>query len=225
MDGGSTDGTVEILRKYQKHLVWRSEKDRGQSDALNKGLRMGSGDIFSYINSDDVYEPGALHKVGSFFARHPQASWLTGRCRIIDSQGRQFRRLIAAYKNFWLLFESYNILLVIDYISQPATFWRREVVKRIGSFDESLHYSMDYDYSLRVGKQYRLWVMNDTLASFRIHPSSKSSSISDHFNTDLSIAQRHTRSGFQVGLHRLHNQLIISMYMILQKNNKQPHIT
>ena len=78
MDGGSTDGTLDILRKYEKRLVWKSERDRGQSDALNKGFRMASGDIFSFINSDDVYEPGALHKVGRFFVDHPQASWLTG---------------------------------------------------------------------------------------------------------------------------------------------------
>jgi len=222
MDGCSTDGTVDILRKYEKQLVWRSEQDRGQSDALNKGFRMGSGEIFAFINSDDVYAPGALHKVGIFFADHPQACWLTGRCRIVDPHGREFRKLITAYKNFWLLFTSYAVLLVIDYISQPATFWRRQVVERIGPFDETLHYSMDYDYSLRVGKEYQLWVMNDTLASFRIHPSSKSGQIEDHFNTDLSIAQRYSKSGFQVGLHRLHNQLIISAYSLMQKGSKPP---
>jgi GT2 family glycosyltransferase len=110
--------------------------------------------------------------------------------------------------------------LVIDYISQPATFWRSDVVKQIGPFDEGLHYSMDYDFSLRVGRQYRLWVLNDYLASFRIHSASKSASISSHFNTDLSIAQRYTQSRFQVGLHRLHNQLIIFSYLCLAKTRK-----
>jgi glycosyltransferase involved in cell wall biosynthesis len=222
MDGGSTDGTVDILRKYEKHLVWKSEKDRGQSDAINKGFRMASGDILAFINSDDVYEPGALHKVGKFFAGHPQASWLTGQCRIVGPQGREFRKLITYYKNFWLLFKSYNVLLVLDYISQPATFWRRDIVKRIGSFDEGLHLTMDYDYSLRVGKQYKLWIINDYLASFRVHDASKSAFIHDHFNEDLSIAQRYTRSYLQIRLHRLHNQLIISSYLLLQKRSNTP---
>ena len=137
-------------------------------------------------------------------------------------RGREFRKPITTYKNFWLLFRSYNVLLVIDYISQPATFWRRQVIERIGPFDETLHYSMDYDYSLRVGKLFKLWVMKDTLASFRIHPSSKSGQIEDHFNTDLSIARRYARSGFQVGLHRLHNKLIISSYQVLQNCSISP---
>src|SRR5512136_340290 len=165
MDGGSTDGTVDILRKYEKHLIWTSGKDGGQSDALNKGFRRASGEILAYINSDDVYAPGALLKAGGFFASHPQACWLTGRCRNIDAEGREIRKLIKVYKSFWMLFRSYKVLLAIDYISQPATFWRREVIQQVGPFDEKLHLTMDYDYSLRVGSRYRLWVINDTLAS------------------------------------------------------------
>ena len=217
MDGGSTDETVDILRKYEKHLTWFSEKDRGQSEALNKGFRMGTGEIFAFINSDDVYEPGAFHKVGTFFARHPQAYWMTGKCRVIDHQGREIRRLVTAYKNFWLLFKSYQVLQVLDYISQPATFWRREAIEKVGPFDEKLHYSLDYDFSLRVGKDFKLWVLKDYLAAFRIHPSAKSRLIHDYFNEDLSIAQKYTRSNFLVGLHRLHNQLIIFAYTKMNK--------
>jgi glycosyltransferase involved in cell wall biosynthesis len=213
MDGGSTDGTVDILRRYEKQLAWISEKDGGQSDALNKGFRKAGGEILAYINSDDTYEPGALLKVGSFFAEHPQADWLTGRCRIMDPQGREIRRLITAYKNFWLLFSSYKLLLAIDYISQPATFWRREVIQRVGPFDEELHLTMDYDYSLRVGGRYKLWVLNAPLASFRVHPASKSASIRAHFDEDLAVARKYARSKLLVNLHRLHNQLIIHSYL------------
>ncbi len=216
MDGGSTDGTIDILRKYEKHLTWFSGKDRGQSDALNKGFRMTSGEILAFINSDDAYEPGALRKVGIFFATHPHAEWLTGKCRVIDPRGREIRRLITAYKNFWLFFKSYNALLIVDYISQPATFWRRELIDRAGPFDESLHFSMDYDFSLRIGKLTRLWVMDDYLARFRIHPASKSGLIRDHFNTDLSIARRYAHSKLQIILHRLHNQVIILSYLLIQ---------
>jgi len=219
IDGGSTDGTVDILRKNENHLIWRSEKDSGQSDAINKGFRMASGEILSYINSDDTYEPGALHKVGRFFADHPQAAWLTGKCRIIDPQGREIRPLITFYKNIWLLLNSYNLLLIIDYISQPATFWRRDVVMQIGLFDENLHTTMDYDYSLRVGKLYKLWVINDYLASFRIHAASKSEQVREHFDEDLLTAKRYTRSNCQIGLHHLHNRLIISSYLLMQKRS------
>ena len=213
MDGGSTDGTVELLRKYEKHLTWTSGKDGGQSDALNKGFRMASGDILAYLNSDDVYEAGALLKVGRFLASHPHAAWLTGGCRLIDPQGHEIRRLITAYKNFWLLFRSYKVLLAIDYISQPATFWRREVVQKVGAFDEKLHLTMDYDYSLRVGSQYRLWVINEPLAAFRVHSASKSTSIIEHFDEDLAVAQKYARSKTLVNLHRLHNRLITFSYL------------
>jgi GT2 family glycosyltransferase len=216
MDGGSTDGTVDILRKYEKHLTWTSGKDGGQSDALNKGFQMAGGEILAYINSDDVYEPGALRKAGGFFASHPRAAWLTGRCRLMDPQGREIRKLITAYKNFWLLFRSYKVLLAIDYISQPATFWRREVIERVGPFDEELHLTMDYDYSLRVGSQYRLWVINQALASFRVHSASKSAAIRAHFNEDLAVAQRYAHSKFLLNLHRLHNQLIIASYLSME---------
>ena len=216
LDGGSTDGTVDILKKYERHLIWKSEKDRGQSDALNKGFRMATGEILAFINSDDIYEPGALRKVGLLFACNPKISWLTGRCRIINTQGREIRKLITYYKNFWLLFKSYTLLLVIDYISQPATFWRRRVIEQIGLFNEDLHLTMDYEFSLRVGTKYKLWVTNQTLASFRIHSASKSTYIVEHFDEDLAVARRYARSNFQVYLHRLHNKLITLSYLQMQ---------
>jgi hypothetical protein len=86
------------------------------------------------------------------------------------------------------------------------------VIERVGPFDEKLHLTMDYDYSLRVGSQYRLWVTNQALASFRVHSASKSAAIRAHFNEDLAVAQRYARSKFLVDLHRLHNQVIIFSY-------------
>jgi glycosyltransferase involved in cell wall biosynthesis len=212
LDGGSTDGTIEILKKYSKHLTWISEKDGGQSAALNKGLKMVTGEIFGFINSDDYYEPGAFFKTGRFFSTHPQASWLSGKCRIVNSRGHEIRKAIAAYKNIWLLLKSYNALLVIDYISQPSTFWRRSIFDSIGGFDEKLHFSMDYDLSLRVGREHPLYTINETLAAFRIHQASKSGLIRSHFGTDLTIAQRYIKSPIIIKLHHIHNQLIIFFY-------------
>lgn len=219
-DGGSTDGTLEILGKYEGHLNWVSRKDRGQSDALNQGFRQARGKILAYLNSDDRYEPGALLKVGDFMRSHPKAYWVTGKCRIIDAAGIEIRYPITLYKNFWLSFRNYKILSILDYVSQPATFWHREVIQKIGLFDESEHFSMDYDYSLRAGQFYKLWVINDYLASFRIHPSAKSGQIIDYFKSDYAIAQRYTSSGALQRLHRWHNAVIMRTYALMRKFGK-----
>ncbi len=217
VDGGSTDGTLDILKKYDSQIKWISEADRGQSDAINKGFRMADhSDIFAYINSDDTYQPSALHKVAAYYQSHPQADWITGKTRIIDGEGNEIRKLITLYKNFWLSINSYNALLVLDYVSQPSTFWSRNVIQNVGYFDETMHFSMDYEYSLRVGQTYKLHVIPDYLANFRIHPTAKSGNIKEYFDTDLAAAIKHTDSKLLHTLHKLHNQLIVMIYKILQ---------
>lgn len=222
MDGGSTDSTLEVLKKYEDRLSWVSEPDRGQSHAINKGLRRANGEIVAFLNSDDVYEPEALLKVGEFCARHPEAGWLTGKCRIIDQNGREIRKAITLYKNLWLLLRSYSVLQVLDYVSQPATFWRREVVDKVGLFDETLHYAMDYDYSLRVGRHYKLWVLHDYLASFRMYPTSKTgSSANAQMDVDLKIAKKHVDSSMLISLHTLNNAFVILVYRLLMAIDRQ----
>jgi len=221
MDGASRDNTLEILRKYGGRLLWISEPDRGQSHAINKGLRMATGEITAFLNSDDLYEPGALLKVGKFFATHPEADWLTGRCRTIDPKGQEIRKAITLYKNAWLKLRSYHVLLVLNYISQPATFWRRKVVDTVGGFDESLRYAMDYDYWLRVVRSFNLWVLNDYLASFRVHPSSKAgSSANAQFDSEFQIARRYITSPLLVGLHAVHVALTVKVYRRLMSSNQ-----
>src|SRR3989344_6836696 len=118
MDGGSTDGTLKILKKYENRLNWYSGKDRGQSDAINKGLKKTSGEILAFLNSDDYYERNTLLKVGKFFQDNPNAMWVTGKCKIIDAQGVETRTVITAYKNFILKYLRYrNILHIINFIS------------------------------------------------------------------------------------------------------------
>lgn len=216
VDGGSRDGTLEILKKYQGRLSYTSEPDRGQSNAINKGLRRASGEVISYLNSDDLLEPGSLFRVGRFFAAHPQANWLAGRCRMIDPHGVEVRKWITLYKNFWLLFKSYRVLQVLDFISQPATFWRRRVIEKVGDFDESLHYSMDYDYSLRVGQYFKLCTTRGCLADFRIHPNSKSSlSMVRHFEEEFEVLKSYPVWPLLTNMHALHNNLIVSVYKML----------
>lgn len=217
IDGGSSDGTLDILRKYEHQLSWISEPDRGQSHAINKGLRIVTGEVVAYLNSDDLYQPGALLRVGEFFVRHPKAEWVTGKCHIINVDNVEIRKSITCYKNIWLKLKSYRVLLVTDYISQPATFWRRCILDEVGYFDESLFYTLDYDYSLRVGQYINLWVINSYLASFRIHSSSKTTfSAVNQFNSDLEVAKRYTSSILIRYLHTIHNLLILKVYKFLE---------
>jgi glycosyltransferase involved in cell wall biosynthesis len=216
IDGGSSDQTMEILRQYKNRLIWYSEKDRGQSHALNKGQSLATGEIIGFINSDDYLEPGALFKVGDFFTTHPEANWLTGKCRTVNVRGREIRKFVTHYKNLLLMFNSYKLLLITDYISQPATFWRKKIPEDIGGFDESLHYTMDYDYWLRMSQQAKLFKHKDYLACFRIHSLSKNgSSTNKVFNAQFATASQYTSSKILLGLHSFHNRLIIFFYKYL----------
>lgn len=224
MDGGSTDGTQALLRKYDRHLEWFSERDRGQSHAVNKGLRLAAGEIVAFINSDDYYEPGALWAAGGFFAAHPDAAWLTGKCRTVDETGREIRRPVTLYKHLWLRLRSYRALQVLNYVSQPATFWSRKLLPEIGYLDEGLRYTMDYDYWLRIGKRYPLRTIDRCLACFRIHSCSKSGTTAHlQFDEELETARRHSQSRRLLALHRLHRAITVTIYRhLLIKEDHRP---
>lgn len=213
IDGGSTDGTLKILKEYKNQLQWISEKDNGQSEAINKGLKISSGDILAFLNSDDVYEPGSLEKVGRFFTRHIEAKWVTGKCFTIDHLGRKTRPLITMYKNIWLHLNFSPSLFVLNFISQPATFWRREITERIGYLNELLFYTMDYEYWLRMIKVSKYSFINSYLASFRYYPNSKSgSTASAQFEEQFKVANESTTSSALLKLHRLHNRITTYFY-------------
>lgn len=216
VDGGSTDGTLDILKRYEDRLQWSSEKDAGQADAINRGIGRSSGEIITYLNSDDIYETGALLRVAESFAKNPDAQWLTGRCRIINEQDLEVRRAITAYKNFLLDRYSYALLLVTNPLSQPSTFWRRNVVDEIGLFDMNEHYVMDYDYWLRIGSKYPPLVLKDYLAGFRVYAASKTSStFLRSFREELEIAKKYSPSRGLLALHRLSYLGISAVYLVL----------
>lgn len=174
IDGGSNDGTLDILKRYEDEIMWLSERDKGQSDAINKGLKLATGDIIAYICADDVYEQDCFRKVANFFGKNPGVKWVYGKCRIVDKDGLEIRRPITWYKNFWLRRYSYDKLLILDFISQPAVFWRKELVDEIGLFEVNEHLVMDYEYWLRIGRKYNPGFIEDYLVKFRAHPYSKS---------------------------------------------------
>jgi glycosyltransferase involved in cell wall biosynthesis len=166
VDGGSTDETLPILERYRGRLRWRSEPDRGQAHAVNKGFRLTSGDIIGWLNSDDVYYPGALAAVEDFFSRNPQAEILYGEADHIDAADR----VIGAYPTEdW----DFDRLKEICFLCQPAVFFRRRLIHRYGPLDESLQYCMDYEYWLRVGRATPFYRLNRPLAGSRMYPENK----------------------------------------------------
>jgi glycosyltransferase involved in cell wall biosynthesis len=166
VDGGSSDGTLDLLERLGVQYV--SEPDEGRADAANKGVALTSGEIVGWLNADDRYEPGALRAVGAVFASDPGAAWVTGYCRIIDHAGDEIRRSITAYKNFLLRHFSYPLYLTQNFVSDPATFARRSALEEAGPLDARYRISHDYDLWLRVARRHEPVVLRRTVSSFRM---------------------------------------------------------
>lgn len=167
IDGGSTDESVDILTSYAHRFSWISESDKGQTDAINKGMKQAKGEILAYLNSDDVLTPGAIRKVVDFFLAHPHCDMAYGKADYIDEHDN----IIGSYKTDEY---SFNRLSQDCMICQPAAFWRRDVVEKIGLFDDQLHYVMDYDYWLRIATaRLDIQFLQEKLAHSRLHPETK----------------------------------------------------
>jgi glycosyltransferase involved in cell wall biosynthesis len=192
MDGGSADGSVDLLRRYDARLSWVSEPDGGQSAAINKGLRRATGDVVGWLNSDDVLLPGALARVAAAFRERPDAEWLHGRCDIIDSEGRVIRQWVSAYKHWCCRRYSYSRLLGENFISQMTVFWRRSLLDAVGYLDPGLHLAMDYDLWLRFARRGAPLYVPERLACFRWYASSKSGAgYREQFRVECEIARKH----------------------------------
>ncbi len=190
VDGASTDGTVALLDRAGVRYI--SEPDRGLAHAMNKGIELARGEIIGELNADDVYTPGALAAVGEAFAAHPQAEWVTGRCNIVDGDGREIRRSITAYKNALLRRYSLGLYLTHNFVSAPATFFRRHVLRELGGFDERYHISVDYDLQLKLARRGDPVVLDRNLASFRMADGSLSmSGFERQFAEHAEQARRH----------------------------------
>jgi glycosyltransferase involved in cell wall biosynthesis len=169
MDGGSRDGTKAIIRKYEKWLTrWVSEPDRGQSDAINKGWSLATGDIVAYLNSDDTYMPAAVRTAAVFLSQNPHAAVVHGRCNIID----QHSRLKQRYKTGDFKLEK-ALCGSPNPIAQPSAFVRRAVIDDVGPLDIDMDMAMDLDLWVRVGLKYSIAHIPEVLASARFHPETK----------------------------------------------------
>lgn len=171
IDGCSTDGSVDIIRKYEKGIsYWVSEKDGGQADAINKGLSVATGSILAYLNTDDTYLPSTIETIVNFFRDNPNVSMVYGDIFRIDEQGRIRKRINP--NNI----DSHKLLSGYFYLPQPTVFFKKEVWENIGYFDKNLNLAMDLDYWIRVYlNQYNIAYINEVLATERIYPNAKSS--------------------------------------------------
>lgn len=177
IDGGSTDNSVEIIKKYQHRLkYWVSEKDSGQTNAINKGFQHATGSIYAYLNSDDVYLPNTLHLVAKLFTQFPQVDWITGhKCHLIDS------RIIAPVTTVNFKFskklyqKGYHTPWLMGWNSQPCTFWSSTLHHKAGGkFDESLSCSFDIDMWIKMSHHAHLYFVKAALTAMRQHKDQKS---------------------------------------------------
>ena len=190
IDGGSTDGSVGIIRRYEDRLAyWTSERDRGQTDAINKGLDRATGGVVAFLNSDDMYAPGALHRAAELMSGPDAARWLVGVCRTIDADDR----LTGAFEPRMPESFAKYLMHTSGMIPQPSSFWSTDLFRRHGRFDLGLHYCFDYEFNCRLlasGETPR--IIDEPLASFRVHGASKGGSEPLKFGAErLVVAARY----------------------------------
>jgi len=187
MDGGSDDGSEEIVRRYAEHLAhWQSEKDDGQAAALRTGLDRATGDVLAYLNSDDIYLPGTLAAVAQFFTENPDEILACGHCVIVDAQGEPYDRWYATPPTHEsLVFGGSNMGF-----AQPASFWRRDAYEQAGGVDPSFRFTMDVDLFVRLTQQRRGAVLDTFTAAYRTHADAKTSTLDDVRREELDVIRQ-----------------------------------
>ncbi len=175
VDGGSMDGSPQIIQSYASKLAWWvSEKDQGQTDAINKGFARARGDIFAWLNSDDTYEPGAVGAAVKFLHNHPEVGMVYANANYIDEDGRVIGKFPAAQTDYRRLRQGYV------HIPQQAMFFRAGLWRDLGPLDPSFYFAMDYDLWTRIAARSEIRYLPDqTWANFRIHASGKTISHDD----------------------------------------------
>ena len=171
MDGGSNDGSLELLRSFGDAIdLIISEPDQGPADAINKGFALATGDVVAWLNADDRYTAGALQRVQQGFADHPEAAFVFGHCPIVDLQGEEIRKGITRFKEAFFPLSSRFTFQCINYLSQPACFFRRSAVEAAGPLRLDLTAAWDYEFLLRMWREGKgVRVPSPALAQFCWH--------------------------------------------------------
>lgn len=181
IDGGSTDTTIQVIKKYSSDITyWVSEKDKGQSHAVNKGIRIASGDFICWQNSDDVFWPGAFEHFCNAYREHPGYDVYFGHQAIIDQDSK------TKFINYFVPFHVLHLRYYGWNITNQTSFFRAAILKS-NLLDESLHYTMDYDLYLRLGTQHvKFFLINHILGALREYSTTKSNT----FSSDLIIKEK-----------------------------------
>ena len=216
MDGGSTDDTAQIVARYaHPDTRFVSSPDNGPADALNKGFLLSTGEYVCWLNSDDFYYPGALERAVAALEAKPSKAFCFGHCPIVDESGREIRRWITFFKEFWYPVSSRPVIRTLNYISQPATLIRRSALEKAGFLRIDLHAAWDYDLTLRLWRQGgAVRVSRPAMACFRWTPHSISGrGFERQFAEELSIAiQDAGKFAPSAIIHRLVSRGIVFCY-------------
>lgn len=222
VDGASRDRSLEIIQQYRDRIdLVISEPDHGPASAINKGLRRASGDLIGWLNADDLYHPGALRRAVAAMAQHPDAALCFGRCRVINEEGLEIRRGITCFKEAFFPFSCRFVIQSINYISQPATFFRRAALEKTGLLCEDLKAAFDYDLTLRLWRQGGACrIPGPPVSDFRWHPGSISgSTFRQQFKEEFDIAAADAgRCSLQALAHWFVRWGIVGSYTLMQKN-------
>ncbi len=170
VDGGSTDNTLDILASYGDRIRWISEPDEGQADAINKGFRRTRGTILGWLNADDLYAPGAISAAVDAFLAHPEVGLVYGHGQVVDAD----TTVIGTFGEIEP-FSLWRLLYGLDYVLQPATFFRRVSAKTVGWLDTTLNFAMDWDLWLKLATTTDVLYLPDRLALARVHDAAKTS--------------------------------------------------
>lgn len=186
IDGGSTDGSLETIKKYEDKIdYWLSKSDDGMYNAVNAGLKAASGDIFAYLSSDDLYYSDTVRAVVDHFQKHPDAEMVYGNCDFIGPKGELiYRYRIPRYR--WKPYVCFNS----SSIAEPATFWRSSIHKKIGYFDTLFRYSGDFDFYAKAGKCCRFSRINKPIARFRMHGSAITATLREKIKGENAIVRK-----------------------------------
>jgi len=220
-DGGSTDGTINIIKefakKYPRNFKWVSKKDRGQIDAINKGLKKASGDIVAYINADDIYESGALLVVGEYIRKNPDTLWLAGKGKVINAEGREISKCVTKYKNFLLKLNKYTYLLIVNYLFQPSVYLSKKAYKKSGPFRGINSVVMEYNLWLELGREKMPDIIDEYLSNFRLSMDNISATqYKNVLKKDYNIVKKYTNNLLVLLLHLLNNFGRIALIKILR---------
>lgn len=212
MDANSTDNTVKILEDYGERITWKSEKDNGQADAVNKGVNLARGEIIGWLNSDDVYVEGTIKKVSTFFLTHPEIDVLYGNGYFINEHSN----IIGCYPT--KPFDS-KMLAKTCFISQPTVFFRKSAFEKVGGLNTDLHLCMDYEFWIRLSFEVKFAHLNQFFASTRMYGDTKTLSRRSEVHREVcDVLKKHYD---YVPLHWLEAYV---MYLYKDKLNPIKHL-